>query len=474
MEPAVPGCSITGQSLSCALGDLTAGESVFIHVTSPTTRRSCGTYQNTAFAVADDFPQVQASASSTVVCQPATLIVEKQTLPDGDSTQFGFTGDATGTIGDGETIVVPNLAPGTYTAVESATNGWDLTRIVCDDVNSATPSRGDFGARRAIFGLDAGETVTCTFTNTKRGSIKIVKDVVPGTAATDFEFDPSDRLNDPFAVPNDHFLLDDDGNNFNSLSGEMVFSNLPAGGTYSVAEVNVATGWKVTGINCTGQTSGTTKTGAKVTIALVAGANVTCTFTNTRQPLKTGAKTIGFWQNKNGQNIIGSYGGANCQPLRAWLTQFNPFQDLTTATNCSGLKSYVTNVIKAANARGASMNAMLKAQMLGTALDVYFSDMALGGNRMGAPTPIGAVTIDLTLVCHMIDGSNGWATCSGSYKNVGAAFGGAASLTVSQMLTFAASQSNGGGSLWYGNIKSTQELAKDSFDAINNEVAFSL
>jgi hypothetical protein len=31
---------------------------------------------------------------------------------------------------------------------------------------------------------------------------------------------------------------------------------------------------------------------------------------------------------------------------------------------------------------------------------------------------------------------------------------------------------NAAGSLWYGNVKSTQELAKNAFDAINNGVAF--
>jgi len=63
-------------------------------------------------------------------------------------------------------------------------------------------------------------------------------------------------------------------------------------------------------------------------------------------------------------------------------------------------------IIKAANASGASMNAMLKAQMLATALDVYFSDLALGGNKMSAVAPIGGVAIDLTKICKNI------ATCS--------------------------------------------------------------
>jgi hypothetical protein len=36
-----------------------------------------------------------------------------------------------------------------------------------------------------------------------------------------------------------------------------------------------------------------------------------------------------------------------------------------------------------------------------------------------------------------------------------------------------ARQSNAGGRLWYGNVKATQELAKDAFDAINSQLAFS-
>ena len=45
-------------------------------------------------------------------------------------------------------------------------------------------------------------------------------------------------------------------------------------------------------------------------------------------------------------------------------------------------------------------------------------------------------------------------------------------LTIGQVLAYAASQSNAGGSVWYGNVKSTQEQAKDVFDAVNNQVAF--
>jgi hypothetical protein len=43
---------------------------------------------------------------------------------------------------------------------------------------------------------------------------------------------------------------------------------------------------------------------------------------------------------------------------------------------------------------------------------------------------------------------------------------------VSQPLAYAASQSNIGGNLWYGQAKAIQELAKNTFDAINNQVAY--
>jgi hypothetical protein len=44
-------------------------------------------------------------------------------------------------------------------------------------------------------------------------------------------------------------------------------------------------------------------------------------------------------------------------------------------------------------------------------------------------------------------------------------------MTVMQMLLYQNGVSKAGGSTWYGNVKTTQELAKDAFDAINNEVA---
>lgn len=182
-------------------------------------------------------------------------------------------------------------------------------------------------------------------------------------------------------------------------------------------------------------------------------------------PVDSGALTMGFWQNKNGQSIITGQAKTGTCPSATWLRQFPPFQDLSATATCAQVGTYVTNVIKAANAGGAAMNAMLKGQMLATALDVYFSDPALGGNKIKAPSPIGGIKVDLTQVCKNIP------SCS-VLENTSAAFGGANSMTVLQLLTYAGGKSNAGGSSWYGQVKATQGLAKDTFDAINNEVAF--
>jgi hypothetical protein len=169
-----------------------------------------------------------------------------------------------------------------------------------------------------------------------------------------------------------------------------------------------------------------------------------------------GALTMGFWQNNNGQAIItgGSSTGGVCNS-GTWLRNFAPFQDLSATATCKQVATYVYGIIKLANAGGATMNAMLKSQMLATSLDVYFSDATLGGNKIGAPAALGGVLINLTNI-------------NNSGQNVSAAFGGAGSTTILQMITYSASQSGAGGTPWYGTSKATQGLAEVAFDDINN------
>jgi len=185
-------------------------------------------------------------------------------------------------------------------------------------------------------------------------------------------------------------------------------------------------------------------------------------------PLATGALTIGFWSNKNGQGVItgGSSTGTVCN-VGTYLRTFAPFQDLSATAKCADVAKYFMNVFNAANASGSTMNAMLKAQMLATALDVYFTGpgSTTATQKFLPHSNLGGIAIDLTFIC-----KNPLA-CT-TFEDVSSSFGGATSLTVSQMLAYAAGQSNVGGSAWYGQVKTVQEKAKDAFDAINNQVAF--
>jgi hypothetical protein len=98
-----------------------------------------------------------------------TIIVEKQTSPNAAPGSFTFSGAVAGTIADNGTIVVSNLAPGTYTSAEADPSpiGFSLASIACDDQSSLTASSGNVQSRTATFRVDPGETVKCTFTNAK-------------------------------------------------------------------------------------------------------------------------------------------------------------------------------------------------------------------------------------------------------------------------------------------------------------------
>ncbi len=130
---------------------------------------------------------ISLAAGETVTCvftntKRGSIIVEKQTLPDGSAGQFTFTGDAAGTIGDNGQITVANLLPGTYTSTEAAAEGWNLSSISCSDANST----GAVDTRTATFRLEAGEVVKCTFTNFKplpsgQGAIDVQKSADPTT-----------------------------------------------------------------------------------------------------------------------------------------------------------------------------------------------------------------------------------------------------------------------------------------------------
>lgn len=115
---------------------------------------------------------------------------------------------------------------------------------------------------------------------TPGGTIKIVKISQPNHAQ-DFLFTPNFPLSPPF-------YLDDDPSD-NTRPNSKTFS-LPAGNSYSFTE-SMVSGWNLASIICLPANGTIVNIPMRMaTIALTAGANVTCTFTNVKPP--TGQITI--------------------------------------------------------------------------------------------------------------------------------------------------------------------------------------
>ncbi len=145
---------------------------------------------DTVFEAGDNSVEITLGAGDAAACdftntERGTIEIVKDTV-GGDGT-FGFTDDTVDTpLGDftieteqgTETEVFENVVPGTYAITESAEAGWDLTGLSCVDPDD--DSSVNLGT--ATIDVDPGETVTCTFTNTKRGTINIVQDANPNDA----------------------------------------------------------------------------------------------------------------------------------------------------------------------------------------------------------------------------------------------------------------------------------------------------
>ncbi len=218
--------------------------------------------------------------------EPGKIIVKKVTDVESDQL-FDFTAsyDADGfQLADGDSDDSGDLTAGTYSVTEGTTDGWTLISASCDD--GSDPSSID---------LAEGETVTCTFTNTKDqpepASLTIVKGSLDGTGEFSFL---SQELTD--------FTLDTTTANPDSKT----FSDLEAG-TYTVAEDldALAEGWTFVqaSLSCGGFEGATLdRANASVTVDLQPGDNVTCTFGNQFREHAPDAPAIDIEKATNGKD----------------------------------------------------------------------------------------------------------------------------------------------------------------------------
>ena len=91
-------------------------------------------------------------------------------------------GDAT--LPSQQTFTLDATQLGAHTVKENVPAGWTLTDLDCT-------GDADFSeaGSTATLDIDAGETVICTFTNTKHASLKVIKVTDPASDPQDFDFD---------------------------------------------------------------------------------------------------------------------------------------------------------------------------------------------------------------------------------------------------------------------------------------------
>ncbi len=208
--------------------------------------------------------------AATSTCQTETMtvtqpkghiIVDKITFPSGDSQSFNFTASGTGYANFSLTdAAAPNnqeLNPGTYSVGETLPAGWVQTSAVCDGGN--TP---------ANISLAGGQTVTCTFTNTKGGHLIVDKVTNPSGSTVEFPITASGSG-----------TITGGGAGTTTDAINKTYDVTP--GTYSVAETLPAN-WNQTSNTCSD-------------VVVGPGETKTCVITNTQVALQYCSP--GYWKN---------------------------------------------------------------------------------------------------------------------------------------------------------------------------------
>jgi hypothetical protein len=253
-----------------------------------------GVYPAQSATATITLPSCSGSVSFANDVAPAGARVEKITVPSSGTTwSFTLSGPDVGVSGTETVSAIAgdgyvnftsalNTDGATYTITEDAVlTGYDATGVAGDFGGDSARVNTNVGSRTCSFTLDmpsdTGGTFSCSFTNTQRGSITIVKNAIPDDPQ-DFQY-VSDLLN---------FALDDDPGDA-TLSNTRTFNDVAPGVQHFVREVLPVSGWAFTSLSCSSTLGTSTITKpflgnpASVAITLGPGDSVTCTFTNTKQ-----------------------------------------------------------------------------------------------------------------------------------------------------------------------------------------------
>ncbi|MCP4002329.1 MAG: hypothetical protein GY727_15590 [Gammaproteobacteria bacterium] len=230
---------------------------------------------------------IQLDGGETVTCtftsrKLATIVVVQDTVPNAaqdfsfsiggglSPANFNLDDDSDGTLSNTRTYQY--ISPGEYILSQTLVNGY---------ANSINCVGGTFiaGTDRTVnFGVDSGETITCTFTNTLMvGTIVVVEDSVPD-ADQDFYFSIDGGLSPA------SFTLDDDTDG--TLSNSQTFNNVLVGAYNLAQQANADYSGSVSCVDPNGSVSN-----LDATIQLDQDETVTCTYTNVKIPTLTVVKT---------------------------------------------------------------------------------------------------------------------------------------------------------------------------------------
>ncbi len=218
------------------------------------------------------YTNIDLAAGETVTCtfmniQQGKIIINKHA--EGGATGFNFTGSLGDfTLDDGGSKSAINLSPGSYSVTEAVHVDYRLSGLTCVDSDSGgQDSSGDVAARTANIKLDAGEIVSCNFTNAKADTITVEKITIP--------------------AGNDSFDFGGTLGAFSVAAGQVESFANQAAGSYTITEDDPApAGYVLTDISCVDSATGQTFAGdvadRTVDLNLVGGERVHCTFTNTK------------------------------------------------------------------------------------------------------------------------------------------------------------------------------------------------
>jgi putative Ig domain-containing protein/prealbumin domain-containing protein len=260
----------TGGSGSQVIGNLNAGGSYSIReIDQPGWEEgefSCDNGTTSAQAI-----QVLAGKLTTCTItntKQGSVTITKTTV--GGNGTFAFSGTlgltSLSTSNLTATQTFNNLKPGTYTVAETdPTPAFDFTNLVCTDPTGNTSIT--IASRLASIVLEPGETVSCTFVNTKRGAITIEKRTIGADDTFNFV---TTNFNIGSITTNGGF-------------GSKTAQNLTPGSNYSIAEEDKLD-W----------VQGTWDCGSSLpsAIQVVAGQTTVCKITNTKPAKLTLTKIL--------------------------------------------------------------------------------------------------------------------------------------------------------------------------------------